>query len=231
MSDNIFELYNRFKHILSGCRTILDAFFFADKFIKKHPDMNELVNSMIQGKQYDTVMDFRTVKNTLIDLDTYMYREDIDECIDKITRNGADTIQTKALLRLSKMKPMRPLKIETTKFYELKKDTTNLRTNECPHCKKKCTIASDTNYIICGYSDTHTGYDWEGCGKDWCFTCGKMLCKTWDQNQLFIDINRIHDSVCCLEHSKKTGHSYPTEYCCCINNHVQRLITIDNFMS
>ena len=48
----------------------------------------------------------------------------------------------------------------------------------------------DTDYAICGYNEeTNEGYDWNGCGCDWCFKCGKILCKKWQANDLFILTN------------------------------------------
>lgn len=220
---DIQELYIKFKHILSGCRTILDAFYFADKFIRAYPGSNELLNSMIQGKHYDSVLDFRTIRGTLIELDTYLHREEIDEYINKISRNNNDSIQTRSLLRISKTKPVRSSRIETAKIYEFKKEIFENLTNICPHCKKVYNGNDDSEYVICGYGNTHIGYDWDGCGKDWCFKCGKKLCKTWDSDQLFIESNRTHDASCCKKHAEEHNFIYPTEYCFCINKYVQRI--------
>ena len=79
-------------------------------------------------------------------------------------------------------------------------------------------MPDNTAYVICGYPDANRGYDWKGCCSDWCFSCGKMLCKTWDRDDLNVESNRFHDDECCKIHAKKNGHSYPKDYCNCIKN-------------
>ena len=46
-------------------------------------------------------------------------------------------------------------------------------------------LHNNIEYVICGYINSNKGYDWNGCGKDWCAKCNKMLCKSWDLNQLW----------------------------------------------
>lgn len=229
--NNTIELYKRFREVLRGCNSIIDAFYFADKYIKKYPNNKELINSMIQGRQYNDILDMRTIKNTLEELNKCQYRDDVDEMINKIAKNGRlDTVQTRSLLRISRMKPVRITKISKEKMAEIKKDERVDITKKCPHCGSECTTKSDTDYIICGYHDSRIGFDWSGCGKDWCFQCEKILCKSWDVNQLFNDINRIHDDECCRKHAESHGKNYD-DYCQCINMNVRRIngtITIGN---
>lgn len=100
-------------------------------------------------------------------------------------------------------------------------DDVNMVTIYCPHCGHS-RIKSDQEYIICGY--TSSGYDWHGCNRDWCGICCKKLCKKWDEDNLFLPINRYHDGNCCKIHSEKTNCSYIDEYCqCSKNNFVKRL--------
>lgn len=204
--------YIEFKHILSGCRTILDAHFFAELFLKKYPDMRAIVYSMINGKRYDNVLDFRTMKSLLVYLSEY-------DGHDEINKNTIDNTQLQTFIRATKNKPYQliphpistppnPIKTQASK--------------KCPHCDHLCTVDIATTYIICGYHDTHTGYDWKGCGHDWCFKCGKCLCKTWDSNFLFLCLNRHHDNNCCKLHAKEHDKIYPNEYCQCSNKYVQR---------
>lgn len=92
----------------------------------------------------------------------------------------------------------------------------NVKYNEkniCPHCSKKNFINNSDDYMICGYS--HKGYDWNGCGKDWCNNCGKKLCKQWGADSLFNKLNRVHTIKCCKKHAEKMGADYLTEYCQC----------------
>jgi hypothetical protein len=85
--------------------------------------------------------------------------------------------------------------------------------NICPHCSKKNLINQNDDYVICGY--THKGYDWNGCGKDWCNNCSKKLCKQWGTDSLFNKLNRIHTNKCCRKHAEKMGADYLMEYCQC----------------
>ena len=80
---------------------------------------------------------------------------------------------------------------------------------------------NDVPYIICGYS-SNRGFDWKGCGNDWCFLCGKKLCKSWNVDRLYSKINRFHDDRCCKIHSLKTNSNYLTDYCQCNNFYVSR---------
>jgi hypothetical protein len=45
----------------------------------------------------------------------------------------------------------------------------------CPHCDRLCVKDDACNYVVCGRTDTgfKIGY---GCGKPFCFLCGKKLC-------------------------------------------------------
>ena len=79
---------------------------------------------------------------------------------------------------------------------------------------------SSATYVICGYGTK--GFDWQGCGFDWCFQCGKKLCKCWNVNHLYNLKNRFHNSKCCRSHALKTGGLYPDDYCQCRNKFVRR---------
>jgi len=65
MEDKFLEIYTKFKHILSGCRTIYDALYFAQYYIKNNPEYKSLINGMIHGKHYEKITDFRTISNIL----------------------------------------------------------------------------------------------------------------------------------------------------------------------
>lgn len=230
--------YSQFKHILSGCRSILDAYHFADLYTKKHPEMRNIIYSMVNGKRYETVLDFRTMKNVLFDIDKTHYQENADEISEKMIKKTSDATQIKTLLRASKSKPLMPVQnietkspqhdIKTIRYIKIKQfdyetyaDTIS---KPCPHCNHECNADTNASYVVCGYSDPKVGYDWDGCGCDWCFRCGKILCKSWENNKLFVDQNCIHDDVCCRKHAKEHGKHYPNDYCQCNNEHVKRNI-------
>lgn len=92
---------------------------------------------------------------------------------------------------------------------------------KCPHCNKSCIEYNDVLYVICGYSG-NKGYDWTGCSNDWCFQCGKRLCKSWDKNELYNKINRFHDKKCCKIDAQRLGCDYYEEYCQCEHFFVKR---------
>ena len=84
---------------------------------------------------------------------------------------------------------------------------------KCPHCFHILNMPATTQYVICGYHNSTYGYDWNGCGRDWCFHCNKMLCKRWETNNLHLQMNRHHDDECCLIHAQENNYKYPDDYC------------------
>ena len=68
--------YVEFSHILSGCRTITDAYFFAEIYLKSNPEMGTLIYSMINGKRYDQVLDLKTIKSALEVTNEQKYKEE-----------------------------------------------------------------------------------------------------------------------------------------------------------
>lgn len=210
------EIYNKFNHVLSGCVTILDALYFVNKYIKLYPESSKILYSMVYGKQYDSVIDFRTFNKKLIQLNTYSFKEDVNKNITIYINQGLNKIQEISLLRISYIKPSYSPLINNVSLNK------NNISKSCPHCKQTYINDNDVNYIICGYN-SH-GYDWKGCCNDWCFKCGKMLCKNFTTHKLFVETNKIHTFICCREHAQKTNHLYPDDYCQCININVQRNI-------
>lgn len=219
-NDEYKYKYNEFSHILSGCRTIIDSYYFAELYIKKNPEMKNLIYSMINGKRYDNILDSVSMINLLEAINNCKYKEDANELMK--TCNSDDNVQKKTLLRLIKNKPLKPIDV-MLKEESIVPIPENIETKsaKCPHCKHVCVTDIGTKYIICGYVDKKTGYDWKGCGKDWCFECGKMLCKSWDGDQLFLEMNRHHDDQCCKLHAEEHHRDY-LDYCHCTNTNVVR---------
>ena len=105
MEDKFIEIYTKFKHILSGCRTIYDALYFAQFYIKNNPEYKSLINGMIHGKHYEKITDFRSIANILNILNNFESRNDIDSYINtNINKDNFDYAQINALLRLGKTK-------------------------------------------------------------------------------------------------------------------------------
>ena len=227
------DIYIKFKHILTGCKTIFDAFYFGDKILRtldpSTQKQKDMVHSMIQGTTYHPSLDLRAMMNIMNEINCLKYKEDIDDYLKKLTNVDLDFAQVKTLNRIAGKKPMRPINKDINKFYELKLRKDICIPKKCPHCENIYLGTTETKYVICGYSDLNKGYDWVGCNKDWCFECGKMLCKSWDSNDLFLIQNRMHDSECCKEHSVKHNKIYPDDYCQCSNENVNRDIKHDEF--
>jgi hypothetical protein len=91
----------------------------------------------------------------------------------------------------------------------------NCITKNCPHCGNSCSGTIDTTYIICDYNDPINGFQWNGCGKDWCFYCEKKLCKQWGNDELYNEENRKHTKECCKKMAKKNEEDYEEQYCQC----------------
>lgn len=223
--------YNEFLHVLSGCRTILDSYHFAEKYSKCNPETKTLVFSMINGKRYEHVLDLKTMRSLIEMIDNVKYKDEADEIIKRYSEKTNDTTQLKTLSRIAKSKILRP--INETKD---KNSITNIEitpelfNKKCPHCGEVCVAPIDTEYTICGYTNSKTGYNLVGCGKDWCFKCEKILCKKWDIHQLFLGTNKFHDCDCCKKHAKINNMRYPEDYCECNNTHVQRVRLHDDLL-
>lgn len=227
MESNIEYIYKGFRNVLTGCSTLLDATYFSMKIIEKNPETADLVRSMINGKNYYHSINMSKIRQNLIELDNCVYRDEVEEKIDRFSKESYDPVQQKAFTRIIRLKPTRPLKKREEHIYKFKKDVKlTYITKSCPHCKRECKALPETNYIICGKDDINNdGFDWleaDWCGKEWCFSCGKILCRGWMSDMLDIVINKPHDSKCCKEHAKKNNNKYPEDYCQCINEHVKR---------
>ena len=95
--------YKELCYILSGCRNILDAHYFVELYTNKNADMKNLAYSIIYGKKYDNVLDFKTMQNCT---------EILNNCNDFTNENissyekhtNADIIQKKCFSRILKNK-------------------------------------------------------------------------------------------------------------------------------
>ncbi|ATZ80905.1 hypothetical protein BMW23_0860 [Bodo saltans virus] len=204
--------YKEFKHILLGCKTLNDAKYFGDYYIKSNPESKKLIYGMLYGKKYINVKDSKSFQKIISKCYACKYYEDVMEIIKEyFPNNDENNIQLKTLIRIAKMK--------NNFVHEIKKD---INVKKCPHCG--CSQEGDQhmNYIVCGYANSHLGYDWFGCQKDWCFECGKMLCKSWNENKLHVEPNKIHNDECCRKHAIVNKHKYPDDYCQCKNKYVHR---------
>jgi hypothetical protein len=216
MRDNIYfqpemnDKYIQYKHILSGCSTIQDARYFADVMGKKHPEMKNIYHSMASGKKYYNALDIETVCNILNTLEKCSNVDEAREVIRNIKKThytyNYDSLFERVLKSLPINSDIQPAKV--IKLAKIGKS--------CPHCDIEYHLPPETGYVICGY--TGNGYDMKGCSKDWCYKCGKMLCKAWHEHMLYDERNQIHNKECCEQHAIKTKNSWPDDYCRCRQN-------------
>ena len=193
--------------------------------------LTNLLNLSIEEKNiitnyYNTlylpkVISIDEFEKIIISLNKLRYQEDILENIYKLSLLTNDKSQINSLYRLALLKENKLKYFNPT---DVKNKTKNFGLNKkCPHCDHENIIGPFTSYAICGYNNIREGYDWQGCGRDWCVDCGKKLCKKWNENYLFMEENRSHNSECCEINAKITGSEY-IDYCHCFNKYVNRNI-------
>ena len=156
----------------------------------------------------------------LDDLKTTKYKEDVIENMYKIGNKTTDVTQINSIIRIANSKQEKSNNFNLVNIKD-KNKWFNMK-DLCPHCGIENKIDNESYYSICGYNDIKNGYNWEGCGRDWCTKCGKKLCKKWSDNNLFMLENRIHDSECCLNYCKLIGNNYLLDFCQCYNEYVNR---------
>ncbi len=147
-------------------------------------------------------------------LEGLKYRDDAQPIMDEIVKITDDKAQINTLYRLIKRKPYNSDNLNKSRnddYFVVK---------NCPHCGNEYKGYTNQEYVICGY--TSQGFDWFGCGYDWCFQCSKRLCKCWDSDQLFNRENRYHNNKCCKINAYKMGYNYTSEYCHCHRNRYVR---------
>lgn len=152
-------------------------------------------------------------------LNKITYRDDTYELKNEILYKTQDKSQIYTVERIIRRKPFTP----TYKtLNEIRNNNKPININKvyepgvwktCPHCSQRCFRKINTKYVICGYADNSSGYDWKGCSKDWCFKCEKKLCKHWNIDHLYDKNNRYHDKKCCKDMADKNNNNYSEEYC------------------
>jgi hypothetical protein len=139
-----------------------------------------------------------------IDAKSNLFDESQRACIDRITKHAETNCNNGNNNGTNdKYKKMRPFVAMKTTYAVCKK---------CPHCGHINENARESNYIVCGYG--FDGFDWKGCGKDWCFRCEKKLCKKWDTDALYVMSNRKHNYYCCKSYCDKNNDDLNEYYKC-----------------
>lgn len=169
-----------------------------------------LLNSIITKNRYHIGMNLDKFIVYANVLELVYYHNDAEKIIHDIELNINDLSQINTFKKIIKNKPYKQL---------AEIDNVTIIKN-CPHCNKKNFGFVNAPYIICGYNTK--GYDWKGCGRDWCLKCGKKLCKSWNIDFLFNKLNRYHDSKCCKNYASKLEYKYPDDFCNCDTEFVNR---------
>jgi hypothetical protein len=204
------EIINQIKFIFAGCDTIIDAMHFGNQYIEKYPHMKSLILSYMNGKRYRDIVDIKTKQNALNDVIMCETQDEALAVLSKHIEKTTDDVYRKTLERIAYKKYYR-------KTDRKQKNIQHNISKKCPHCSHIVNMPDTTQYIICGYTNPVIGYDWNGCGGDWCFQCNKMLCKKWEIDNLHLEMNRHHDDECCASHAKANGYRFPDDYCQCNN--------------
>jgi len=181
-----------------------------------------LLNSLINKDRYNISMDFHKLKLYFDVLDIIYYYNDAEKIIEDIEKNITDTTQINTLRRIIKNKQIRQQSNDNNdnNYTDTNNNNSVISSKQCPHCNNRNYGSIGSPYVICGY--TVRGFDWKGCGKDWCFKCEKKLCKCWNNDSLFNTLNRYHDAKCCKNFASKIGLKYPDDFCMCYNDIVKR---------
>lgn len=211
------NVYSELKPILDGCDTILDALHFSKQYIEKYPHMKSMITSYVNGKNYRDTIDIKTKQMMMMDVDRCTSRDDALALVSKISEKTTDDVFKRTLENLAHRKNYKRIENDVNNTNKKLEVFVN---KKCPHCRHSINMPENTTYVICGYHNPSTGYDWLGCGRDWCFKCEKILCKRWETDSLNLQINRYHDEECCSKHAKANGYQYPNDYCQCHSLHI-----------
>lgn len=213
------DLFNKWKHVVNGYINKNDAKECISKYFH-NKELQQLLFSYVDAKKYSLCLDNISFMKHIDEIHKIKYKEDALSLINQIRNETHDVAQINTLMRIANQKIYRPININD---YKNRKeiDLTTV-TKRCPHCDIEVTLPRTHTYTICGYQDNIGGYDWIGCGRDWCFKCGKRLCKNWNDDQLFLLCYRLHDATCCMTHAYTNGLTYYDKYCQCKNTYVDR---------
>lgn len=196
--------YERIKNILSGINNCNDAIRMI-KYLKE--DENEIVNNLVRSMKFNSeILSYNEINERIKEIDNIKYEDEYEKYLNEMKEiiNINDIVQLNVINRLGNSKIIR------------KNKTGNPYEKSCPHCGHLMVGTSETEYVICGIKNEIEGYDGIGCLRDWCFKCGKKLCKSWGDDNLRDERNREHnDGKCCKIYSILMKENYEKEYCHC----------------
>jgi hypothetical protein len=89
---------------------------------------------------------------------------------------------------------------------------------QCPWCQRWALKDDACNWVCCGLeSGSNAFVVGAGCGRQWCFSCGKRLCGVlYDSTsgQIHQGVSTSHGRRCCSAECKQAGlDPYESSYC------------------
>lgn len=222
LCDEDSRYYNIYKTLIKSVKSYSDVKMLTEIYTNKikNKTLIKIMDNSIDSYGSKTIIGIEDFFDIISSLNEYIYRDDARDFVQTIFKRTSDNIQRSLIIRIIGFLPPKMQKITMKDFNnKLKEENTMVRC--CPHCQKMTQALKSTTYVVCGYNSK--GYDWEGCQKDWCFRCGKKLCKNWYENDLCNEQNRYHDNNCCNEYASKNKDSYEN-YCDCDKMHINHRI-------
>lgn len=213
------SLFKKYKSILLSLENIKDINKVLD-LLNLNYENKITINNYFNTINFPKKIPYDDFIKLINDLNNLKFKEDIIENLHKLSNRTNNIAQINTIIRIANSKPEKYSNIVTSSLKH-KNKWFHIMQN-CPHCRVANNIDFDSEYAICGYTDIKNGYNWEGCGRDWCTKCGKKLCKKWNENSLFIQENRFHNSKCCRIYSNNINNDYLLNFCQCYNDYVNR---------
>lgn len=200
------DKYYKYKHIFSCLETKDDV----DILRSKCPiDDYSIIDSIISSITFKQQPGFSTTNNLIEKTIKMKYRNEIEKYL-------LDLHATHDMI-LNPIQQSIFDKIKTRKNYDVSYTHALLIEKPCPHCGLIKKAPFGTSYVVCGVDSRGIiSIDFDnGCLNDWCFECGKKLCKNWCKDSLHNQTNRVHSIECCSAHAAENGFTYPDDYCIC----------------
>jgi hypothetical protein len=220
MESEDLQLFKEFNKKINNIKIHSKANDIYNDYISKTHNtcLQKLMTSVINSKNYKKSLSHVDFVELVNKIKLVKFRSNDPSIFRIIYTSTEDDAQISTLKRLLDNKPSLP---DIVPLCDIKPNISEtLIIKNCPHCGSEKSELSTTDYVICGYD--LQGFDWSGCGFDWCFQCEKKLCKCWNLNHLYNLKNRHHNNNCCKSHAMKTCNSYPDEYCQCRTEFVKR---------
>lgn len=199
------DKYYKYKHLFSGVYSKDDITFLCSKCPTED---KSLIECIINGMDLKDTIGITTMATLIDKANNKKHSVEIDEMIRELNVLYG--------FKLSDMQKTIFDKIKYSKTPIVDMPQIMLE-KECPHCGliKKSPVG--TTYVICGVdSNGRAAIDFNhGCLNDWCFECGKKLCKNWCRDSLHNTVNRTHNGLCCQIHAADNKLKYVSNYCTC----------------